>query len=179
MSTMSDSTTEDLTMRRTLPVLFATVLGLVLLLSFHTSPESAVITAPSAGPPPTSSPSSQSTSTPAGAGPPTTGAGSSTSGGVGTSTTHTYTGRTETNRYGPVQVSITIKGTQLTNVAAVQLPSDRPHSQRLSAEAGPILRTEALQAQSARIDVVSGATFTSEGYAQSLQSALDQARVGG
>jgi uncharacterized protein with FMN-binding domain len=47
----------------------------------------------------------------------------------------------------------------------------------ISHVAGPLLRTEALAAQSARIDVVSGATYTSNGYAQSLQSALDQARA--
>ena len=55
---------------------------------------------------------------------------------------------------------------------------DRERSARISSEAEPLLKSEALQAQSARIDVVSGATFTSESYAQSLQSALDQAHLG-
>jgi uncharacterized protein with FMN-binding domain len=54
------------------------------------------------------------------------------------------------------------------------LPSDKPKSARISQAAGPRLRQEALSAQSANIDVVSGATYTSEGYAQSLQGALDQ-----
>jgi uncharacterized protein with FMN-binding domain len=158
-------------MRRSLPVVLATVLGLVLLLSFHTSPESALVTSPSAGAASTSAPSSTA---PAGSGPPPTTPSGSTQ-----SAPATYTGSVVTNRYGPVQVRITAAGTRLTDVTALELPSDRAHSQRLSARAGPILRTEALRAQSARVDVVSGATFTSESYAQSLQSALDQAHLGG
>jgi uncharacterized protein with FMN-binding domain len=59
----------------------------------------------------------------------------------------------------------------------VQLPSDRARSQGISSDAGPQLRSEALRAQSARINTVSGATYTSDGYAQSLQSALDRAGI--
>jgi uncharacterized protein with FMN-binding domain len=77
--------------------------------------------------------------------------------------------------YGDVQVRITLSGSKLTDVQALQLPSDRSRSRRISEEAGPILRTEALKAQNANIDIVSGASFTSEGYSQSLQGALDQA----
>ena len=58
---------------------------------------------------------------------------------------------------------------------AVQLPSDRRRSQEINSIAGPDLRQEALQAKSANIDVISGATYTSYSYAQSLQGALDQA----
>jgi uncharacterized protein with FMN-binding domain len=74
-----------------------------------------------------------------------------------------------------VQVEITIKGHQLLDVQALQLPSDRARSARISSQAGPLLRTEALQAQSAHIQMVSGASYTSAGYQQSLQAALDQA----
>jgi len=155
-------------MRRAFPVLFATVVAIVLLLSFHTSPQSAVVGARSGG-----GSSSVPPTTVAGAGPPpTTGPGSA-------SGVHTYTGGESQNPYGPVQVRITVSGSKLTDVVALELPSDRARSQRISAVAEPILRTEALQGQSARIDVVSGATFTSESYAQSLQSALDQAHLGG
>jgi uncharacterized protein with FMN-binding domain len=57
------------------------------------------------------------------------------------------------------------------------MPSDRQRSQYISEQAGPYLQQEALQAQNAQIDIVSGATYTSESYAQSLQSALDKAGI--
>ena len=88
-----------------------------------------------------------------------------------------FTGQVEQTPFGPVQVRITISAGRLTEVQAVQLPSDHFRSQMIAQYAAPILRQEALQAQSAQIDLVSGATYTSEGYAQSLQSALDQAHA--
>ena len=88
-----------------------------------------------------------------------------------------FDGTVEQNRYGPVQVRVTVVGGRLTDVQALQLPSDRARSQRISQIAGPLLREEALQAQSARIHVVSGATYTSDGYARSLQHALDAAGI--
>jgi uncharacterized protein with FMN-binding domain len=87
----------------------------------------------------------------------------------------TSTGQTITTAYGPVQVRIVETAGRLTDVTAIQLPSDNPHSREIAAAAVPILRTEALRANGAHIDVVSGATYTSNGYAQSLQSALDNA----
>ncbi len=78
-------------------------------------------------------------------------------------------------RYGDVQVQITVTDGKVTNVEALTLPTDRARSARISEMAGPRLRQEALQAQSAQIDVVSGATYTSDGYASSLQGALDKA----
>ena len=80
-------------------------------------------------------------------------------------------------QYGIVQVRITLRGNRIVAIANVALPFDRNRSQEISSIAGPLLRREALQAQSARIDVVSGATYTSDGYAQSLQSALDRAHA--
>lgn len=80
------------------------------------------------------------------------------------------------NRFGDVQVQVVLIGNKLVDVVPVVLPTDRPRSQRISDVAAPILRQEALAAQGANIQLVSGATYTSEGYAQSLQSALDQAR---
>ena len=67
---------------------------------------------------------------------------------------------------------------RITDVRALQLPSDRAQSAYISQVAGPLLRTEALQAQNARIDIISGATYTSTSYAQSLDSALQQAHGG-
>ena len=77
--------------------------------------------------------------------------------------------------FGTVQVQVTMQNGTITDVQALQLPNDRGHSAEISAYAGPQLRSEALRAQSAQIDTISGATYTSYGYQQSLQSALDQA----
>jgi uncharacterized protein with FMN-binding domain len=85
-------------------------------------------------------------------------------------------GPVEDTRYGPVQVEVTIRGGKLVDVTALQLPSDRRRSEEISTEAAPILRQEALDAQGVSIDTVSGATYTSDGYAASLQAALDAAR---
>jgi uncharacterized protein with FMN-binding domain len=90
--------------------------------------------------------------------------------------TKTVTGDTVQTRWGPVQVRITLKNGRLTEVTAVTYPTDNPRDQEINSFALPRLRSEALQAQSADIDTVSGATYTSEGYRQSLQSALDSAR---
>lgn len=99
--------------------------------------------------------------------------GGSASGGSGAS--GTYTGTAAETRYGPVQVQVTVSGGKLTDVQALQLTNRDGRSVAISQQAAPILRQEALQAQSATIQAVSGATYTSEGYTTSLQSALDQA----
>jgi uncharacterized protein with FMN-binding domain len=91
------------------------------------------------------------------------------------STTGTVTGDTVQTRWGPVQVRVTLEDGKLTEVTAVTYPTDNPRDQEINSYALPRLRSEALQAQSADIDTVSGATYTSEGYRQSLQSALDSA----
>jgi uncharacterized protein with FMN-binding domain len=80
-------------------------------------------------------------------------------------------------QFGDVQVAITVRGGRLTDVRALQLPFDHPRSQFISTQAQPLLRQEALRAQSAQIDVLSGATYTSDAYAQSLQSALTRAKA--
>ena len=96
---------------------------------------------------------------------------------AGTTTgTRTVTGDSVQTRWGPVQVRITLKSGKLTEVTAVTYPQENPRDQEINSYAIPRLRSEALQAQSADIDTVSGATYTSDGYRQSLQSALDSAR---
>jgi uncharacterized protein with FMN-binding domain len=90
--------------------------------------------------------------------------------------TETLTGAVYSSRYGNTQVQVTITNGQITSVTALQLPTGG-RSGQISQFVGPILSSEALAAQSANIDIVSGATYTSEAYAQSLQSALDQAAV--
>ena len=78
--------------------------------------------------------------------------------------------------YGTVQVRVTLDGRRITGVTALQLPSGG-RSSDISGYAAPRLQQEALAAQSAHIDAVSGASYTSAGYASSLQSALDRAGV--
>ncbi|WP_369407415.1 FMN-binding protein [Schumannella soli] len=87
-----------------------------------------------------------------------------------------YTGQSADTRFGAVQVAITVSGGSITDVQAVHLTDRDQRSVSISNRAAPVLRQEAIQAQSAQIQTVSGATYTSEGYITSLQSALDQAR---
>ena len=86
----------------------------------------------------------------------------------------TYTGETVTERYGTVTVTVTVSGGKITDVQAATTVHEQ-HSQRYVQAAVPTLRSEVLAAQSAEVNMVSGATFTSEAYLTSLQSALDQA----
>jgi uncharacterized protein with FMN-binding domain len=80
-----------------------------------------------------------------------------------------------TTPYGDVQVEVVLTGGRITDVRALHLTDSGGHSRRISAYAAPLLRAEVLAAQSAHVDMVSGATFTSEGYLGSLQAALDAA----
>lgn len=73
-----------------------------------------------------------------------------------------------------LDVQVTVRGTRITDVSVPTLQVAEPTSQQICEQAIPMLRSEVLSAQSASIDAVSGATFTSEAYAQSLQAALDQ-----
>ncbi|NEC84821.1 FMN-binding protein [Streptomyces sp. SID12501] len=129
----------------------ATVSGMVLLLSLkpHTTP--AVVTG------------SASSSAPSGSS-----SGSATG-------TRTLTGDSVQTRYGPVQVRVTLTNGKLTDVTAVTYPQENPRDQQINSYAVPQLTREALTVQSADIDTVSGATYTSDGYRRSLQSALDSA----
>ena len=78
--------------------------------------------------------------------------------------------------YGPMQVAVTMAGKKITGVKVLQETNTGAMSQQIDANAVPQLTKETLAAQSARIDAVSGASYTSSGYIKSLQSALDQAR---
>lgn len=88
----------------------------------------------------------------------------------------TVAGPVVSTRYGSIQVEVVVAAGRVQDVVALQLPTGQ-RSGQISQYASPILRGEALQAQSASIDLVSGATYTSDAYAQSLQAALDQAGV--
>jgi uncharacterized protein with FMN-binding domain len=80
-------------------------------------------------------------------------------------------------RWGPVQVRITVQGGKITDSQAVVYPDNNGRDVEINSYALPVLDQEAVQAQSANIDMVSGATVTSGGYLQSLQSAIDQAHL--
>lgn len=123
------------------------------------------------GQPAVTAPAQQSTTSGAG----TTGSSTGTGTTGGSSATGIFTGDTTQTRYGPVQVQITVANGTITDVTALQLTNSDGRSVQISQQAAPILRQEALQAQSAQIQSVSGATFTSEGYTTSLQSAIDKA----
>ncbi|MFI5897937.1 FMN-binding protein [Actinoplanes sp. NPDC051513] len=138
-------------MRRITLWLFSTVAALVLLFSYRTS---------TAGPAPSTA---------------AVAAAPQTQGGAGTG--KTYTGSTAQTRWGPVQVAITVDGGKITDVAVPVYPDGNRRDQEINAGALPTLRQETLDKQSADIDAVSGATVTSDGYKQSLQSALDAAHL--
>jgi uncharacterized protein with FMN-binding domain len=93
------------------------------------------------------------------------------------STPTTYDGDPVDNRFGTVQVRVTVQGGRITGVQPLQMPVDHAQSAYISQQAEPLLREEVLQAQSANIQILGGATYTSESYAESLQSALDKAHA--
>jgi uncharacterized protein with FMN-binding domain len=108
------------------------------------------------------------------AGPPALASRGDTAGKAGTLT---LTGAVAGTQYGPMQVQVTLLGREITGIKVLQQTDTGTESQQIDATAIPKLTMEALAAQSARIDAVSGASYTSSGYIQSLQSALDKARA--
>jgi uncharacterized protein with FMN-binding domain len=135
-------------MRRITLWLVGTVCGLVLLFSYRTS--TTPRSAPTAAPTPVPVPS----------------------GGT------VVDGSVAQTRWGPVQVRVTIAGGRIVDVTTLQVPNGNRRDDEINSSAVPQLRSEVLSAQSARIDSVSGATVTSDGYRQSLQAALDAAHFG-
>ena len=166
-------------MRRITLWLFSTIAALVLLFSYRTSTNSAVGTAVAATAPATQPTTAGATPSPsAGSTPSATKSSSSPSATKSSSGTKTYTGSTASTRWGDVQVTITVTNGKITDVQVPVYPSGNGRDQEINAYALPILTQETLQAQSANIDTVSGATVTSDGYLQSLQAALDAAHLG-
>ncbi|MEV4827682.1 FMN-binding protein [Micromonospora sp. NPDC049257] len=165
-------------MRRITIWLLSTVTALVLLFSYRTSTmgvgggTSAVAvdrggTTPGSGDTPTG--------TDPGSGVP--GGDTGEGGNTGDSGGGSYDGSVAQTRWGPVQVRITVAGGRITDVTALQVPDGNFRDQQINDYAVPILRQAALTAQSARIDTVSGATVTSDGYRESLQAAIDAAHL--
>ena len=166
-------------MPKVITALIATAAGLAALLSFRShsgatgigGPTGALAGAASSPSAPSTAPSG--TATPGGAanGPQSSKPAAPASHGKD----GTYTGTAANTQYGPVQVRATVSGGKLTDVTVVQVPDNGRYEDQIVTVALPILHSEALSKQSANIDIVSGATYTSQGYSQSLQSALDQA----
>jgi uncharacterized protein with FMN-binding domain len=164
------------TMRRITMWLFSTVAAVVLLFSYRTSTNSAAATPVAAAEAPVSPSVSPSPSPSSGvtkkSGAKASASPSATSGG-----TKTYTGSLAQTRWGPVQVTITVTGGKITDVAVPIYPSGNGRDAEINAYALPVLSQETISAQNAKIDTVSGATVTSDGYLQSLQAALDAAHL--
>jgi uncharacterized protein with FMN-binding domain len=156
-------------MRRALITTAATVVGVVYILNFKVTPHVAALAEAPAAQGEGVQPATPGASTP----PPTT--PTPANNGV---LDGTFTGPSVFVRFGNVQVRIVVSGGRVADLQAIDLPSDRSRSVEISQFSGPVLRQEAIRAQSARINVVSGATYTSFGYAQSIEGALQQAHLG-
>lgn len=172
-------------MRRAILAILATAIGLALLLSFktHGTASAPAIVAPAAGSQPSSpsSPASSSSGSSGSSGSGGSGGSSSSSGSSGTSGSGgssaartTVTGDSVQTIYGPIQVSITVSGGKITGVSVPVYPQGTMRDVQINQFAIPQLIQETEAANSANIDMVSGATYTSQGYIQSLQSALDK-----
>jgi uncharacterized protein with FMN-binding domain len=158
-------------MRRIVTAILSTITALVLLFSYHTSTDSSTV----AGSPvvqlgaPSGTTSQSRPSNNSGSSVPAQNAPAAS--------TATYTGGVADTQWGPVQVQITVQGGKVTQSRAVQYPQNNNRDAMINSYALPILDQEVVQQQSAGIDTVSGATVTSDGYLQSLQSAIDQAHL--
>jgi uncharacterized protein with FMN-binding domain len=152
-------------------VITSTAAGVALVLSFHTSHASLGIKSASgttpagSGSTPTTAPqstgSSPESTSPATTAPPST-------------SSRSATGNDVQYRYGEIEIEVTASGSKITNVTILKDDATDGRSYQINSEAVPILQSETISAQSSQIDGVSGATYTSQAYLQSLQSALDQ-----
>ncbi|NNC11160.1 FMN-binding protein [Planctomonas sp. JC2975] len=185
-------------MKKIIYGLLATITGIVLLFSYRTSLDAVSPTASTSGTGGATN-GTGSTGSSNSTGSDTTGSGSSSgSSSSGSSSTGssasaspsasasassnglkdgTFTGASADTRYGPVQVAVTVSGGKITKVDVPVYPTESFRDEEINRQAVPELVSETLNAQSSNIDMVSGATFTSEGYLKSLQSALDEAHA--
>ncbi|MEV8115792.1 FMN-binding protein [Streptomyces xiamenensis] len=138
-------------MHRAAIAAMTTVAGVVALLSLkpHAAPAALAPAPPAGDPPPAVAP--------------------------GPDPTGTFTGKSIDTPFGPVQVEVTLDQGKITGVRALRTPAGDPRTEAIAAESVPRLTQEVLRAQSVHVDAVSGASYTSQGYLDSLQSALDQA----
>jgi uncharacterized protein with FMN-binding domain len=173
-------------MKRIVTWLLSTISVVVLLFGYHTStagslaasPQTSVVSGGKAATTTSGSGGSGSGGSGNTAG---SGNGSGSGGGSGSTSAQkqssTVTGPTVNTQWGPVQVQLTVKGGTITDVSVLKYPNANGRDIQIANYALPILIQNTLDTQSAHIDMVSGATFTSYGYLQSLQGALDQAQL--
>jgi uncharacterized protein with FMN-binding domain len=155
-------------MRRAVIATAGTVVGLVLLLGYRS--EGAVkVTKVDVGTG-TGTGTTSVTGTTSG-----TGTGTTVPAAASSGSNRTYTGQDVFYRYGDIEVAVTLSGTRIVSVSVPQNDASSPYSQTVNSAAVPVLVREAVASQGVNFDVVSGATFTSDAFAQSLQSALDKA----
>jgi len=176
-------------MRRISLWFLSTVSAVVLLFGYHTSTSGALSAQTAVVSSPVTTDSASSTTTSGGAsgsggsgggsdssnGSSSGSSGGSSGGSTDTTGPTTVTGAVAQTQWGPVQVQLEVDAGKITQVSVLQYPSGNGVDAQINGYALPILVDETVQAQSAQIDMVSGATVTSVGYLQSLQSALDQA----
>ncbi|HEY0373161.1 MAG TPA: FMN-binding protein [Amnibacterium sp.] len=171
-------------MRRAPIVVTATVLGTAGVLLFKPLPVSSLTGTSSAGSgssdsSTSSGSSSSASSSSAAASPSSSASAGSSAGSSGSSSAKaistTATGALETDRYGNTQVKVTISNGRITTITVLAYNDGDPRSAQISQQAIPLLRQEVLSKQSAAVNAVSGATYTSNAYEASLQSALDKA----
>jgi uncharacterized protein with FMN-binding domain len=177
---------KDTHMRRIVTALMGTITGLVLLFSYHTSTNSASAgaalpsegTATDDGTAATTSPDATSTTSSGSSSSSSSGSSSSSSeSSSGSSSSGTFTGPAVDTQWGVVQVEVTVSSGKITKSVAVQYPQNNGRDVEINNSALPRLEQEVLNQQSGNIDAISGATVTSNGYIQSLQSALDKAHL--
>jgi uncharacterized protein with FMN-binding domain len=149
-----------MTITRAPIVLGATALGLAATLGFNTHHAGSTATAAVAATPASTSGSASTSSS----------SKSTTSSSIKTATSDAIG-----TQYGNVQLKVTVANGKITKIEALQLPSNDPKSQEIGSYAEPLLTQSALSKQDGTVDAVSGATYTSDGYASALQSALDKA----
>ena len=160
-------------MRRAVIATAGTVVGLVLLLGYRSEGAVKVDKVDAGAGTSSTSPATNTTLGPG------TNTGTNTATTVpsaaSSSSERTYTGQDVSYRYGYIEVAVTVEGSRIVTVSVPQDDAFSPYSQTVNSAAVPILVREAVAAQGLNFDVVSGATYTSDAFAQSLQSALDKA----
>ena len=155
-------------------VVSAILIGIFVLYCFLHAQAAPVAIVPTATP--TSRSSSSSTPTPTSTATPGTTPGATSPSGS-TYKNGTYTGNVADAQWGVVQIQVVIQNGKITSVQFLQYPNERNRSVQINSYADPILINEAIQAQSTKVDIVSGATDTSNAFIQSLSNALSQAQA--
>ena len=156
--------------RAPLLVLGGTVAGFVSVLGLHSRSPAVALSGGGSGASPSGTPA---------AAPSATSSATPSQGGIAgpSGAVRSAVGTSEQFGYGILDVKVTVSGTKITDVSVPSLQVAEFTSQQISEQAIPLLRSEVLAAQSARIDAVSGATYTSEAYAASLQAAIDELHI--